>query len=348
MTSHTAPMAPATPFFLLSAYQTPTILSSKSFRLLFPGNQGHKSPPSPVGADDSAARPLVPRRPATTQCRRQNYQAINALVPQKAGTPKSPQAPRPTPSPHPSSPVPPQGDDLHPPSHSGKVSKGRAAALPLVVSRGSGGKFEIRQASLAHRPAARRRRNPRHPRPRRRSGGQSAGSDTLRRRAQARPEPPALEPRRLLAGLGGPAPGLGRRRSGDRGPHPRRGPRTERRRRPPMERGGLARNRRGGRAATGGPDPRKGPTIAMKSRGRMPTAASIPFAPPKRSGAGQPAWGAGAVPVPGAPATPGTVAGLPPEPGRQSPPSHVGGAHGGPTNRACSSRQGFQRYPSSA
>ena len=143
MTSHTAPMAPATPFFLLSEYQTPTILSSKSFRLLFPGNQGHKSPPSPVGADDSAARPLVPRRPATTQCRRQNYQAINALVPKKAGTPKSPQAPRPTPSPHPSSPVPPQGDDLHPPSHSGKVSKGRAAALPLVVSRGSGGKFEI-------------------------------------------------------------------------------------------------------------------------------------------------------------------------------------------------------------
>ena len=75
MTSHTAPMAPATPFFLLSEYQTPTILSSKSFRLLFPGNQVHQShvprrekriPTSlplgttrvaPVGADDPGGPP---------------------------------------------------------------------------------------------------------------------------------------------------------------------------------------------------------------------------------------------------------------------------------------------------
>ena len=89
MTSHTAPMAPATPFFHLSAYQTPTVLSSKSFFLLFPGNQSHRSPPpvlrrtldhpiprarttrpsppsSPVGADDPGGPPPSYRPPSPT------------------------------------------------------------------------------------------------------------------------------------------------------------------------------------------------------------------------------------------------------------------------------------------
>ena len=186
-------------------------------------------------------------------------------------------------------------------------------------------------------------------RPRRRSGGQSAGSDTLRRRAPARPEPPALEPRRLLAGLGGPAPGLGRRRSGDRGPHPRRGPRTERRRRPPHGTRGAGPQPPGRASSNRRARPPQGPDDCDEEPGADAHGCEHSFEPPKRSGAGQPAWGAGAVPVPGAPATvPGTAAGLPPEPGRQSPSPPQRGAHGGPTNLACSSCQGFQRYPSSA
>ena len=138
MTSHTAPMAPATPFFLLSEYQTPTILSSKSFRLLFPGNQGHRSP-----------HPRPPQDPQPPDPPRQNYQAIPTLVSHKAGTPARPRTPPPSLVPRPrrgrrprrpapvlSSPVP-----HNSPITPGKVSKGRAEALPLVVSRGSGGVF---------------------------------------------------------------------------------------------------------------------------------------------------------------------------------------------------------------
>ena len=118
MTSHTAPMAPATPFFHLSAYQTPTVLSSKSFFLLFPGNQDHRSP-----------HPRPPQDPRPPDPPRQNYQAIPTLVSRRGRRPRRPAPVLSSPVPH-NSPLTPR-----------KVSKGRAAALPLVVSRGSGGVF---------------------------------------------------------------------------------------------------------------------------------------------------------------------------------------------------------------
>ena len=88
---------------------------------------------SAVGHDDPPSRPPSPAGSPTTQSRCQNYQAINTLVSPKSRdlwmtlrTPPWPPIPRPN--------VLRNG-----PRTLGMVSKGRAEALPLVVSRGSRG-----------------------------------------------------------------------------------------------------------------------------------------------------------------------------------------------------------------
>ena len=91
---------------------------------------------------------LVPRRASTIQCRHQNYQAIRTLVSRKAGCSEGPQAPRsglssPVPTSLASAQRSARARPPEIPRTLGMVSKGRAAALPLVVSRGPGGKSEI-------------------------------------------------------------------------------------------------------------------------------------------------------------------------------------------------------------
>ena len=86
-----------------------------------------------------------PLQSTNAQCRFEIYQALIALVFRKAGTwNDSRHQSLPLPSPVPTSFVP------ESPVPFGMVSKGRAAALPLVVSRGlSGGKFEIPPDNLS-------------------------------------------------------------------------------------------------------------------------------------------------------------------------------------------------------
>ena len=85
----------------------------------------------PRKSKPSIPAPRPPQDPRPPDPPRQNYQAIPTLVSRRGRRPRRPAPVLSSPVPH-NSPITPR-----------KVSKGRAAALPLVVSRGSGGKFEI-------------------------------------------------------------------------------------------------------------------------------------------------------------------------------------------------------------
>ena len=230
------------------------------------------------------------------------------------------------------------------PCDPGMVSKGRAAALPLVVG-GVWGRNRNARGAPSRRPQAAESPSPPSPPPQRRAKRRERHTE------KAGASPPGAPGAGAPAALSG--PGGSRARSGAAaerrpGPPPPQGATDGAETAPPHGTRGAGPQPPGRASSNRRARPPQGPDDCDEEPGADAHGCEHSFCAPEAKRSGATGLGSGGSPGARGPGHAGDGGGTAPRAGTAIPAFARGGAHGGPTNRACSSRQGFQRYPSSA